>query len=126
MASQQSRTAEQRARARTTDVNTVFARLHEQYPELDEEHEKQAPRFAAIQALIEARRRRKLSQADLARAMGVRPSVVSRLESAGHSPRLDTLAAAAQAMGYDLEVKFKRRSRPRVAEPIADYDAKPK
>jgi len=31
---------------------------------------------------------------------------VSRLESAEHSPRLDTLAEAARAMGYRVEVRF--------------------
>ncbi len=39
----------------------------------------------------------------------MKPSVVSRLESAEHSPRLDTLAAAARAMGYELDVRFKRK-----------------
>ena len=43
--------------------------------------------------------------------MSVSPGVVNRLESAEHSPRLDTLADAARALGCDLEVKFKRRRR---------------
>ena len=37
--------------------------------------------------------------------------VVSRLESAKHSPRLETLEQAALAMGYQLEVRWKRLSR---------------
>ena len=75
-------------------------------PAVREEYERLAPRFSAVRALVAARTEAGLSQRELAERMGSTQAVVSRLESAAHSPRLDTLAAAARAMGYDLEVRF--------------------
>jgi transcriptional regulator with XRE-family HTH domain len=80
-------------------------------PELQEEYDKLGPRFAAISALITARERCGLTRAALAARMGVAPSAITRLESAAHSPRIDTLAEAAGVMGYDLDVRFKHRKR---------------
>lgn len=78
-------------------------------PKLKAEYDKLGPRYEVINALISARRKGGLSQSDLARRMGVQPNVISRLESAEHSPRLDTLVAAAAAIGCDLRVQFVRR-----------------
>ena len=82
----------------------------EAWPEAQEEYERLGPRYAAISELIRARKQTKLSQAELAERMGISPAALSRLESAAHSPRLDTLADAARAMGQRLEVRFVRAS----------------
>ena len=76
-------------------------------PALRAEYERLEPRFRAISALIKARG--DVSQTELARRMQVSPGVISRLESAQHDPRLSTLTNAAQALGYDLEIAFRRR-----------------
>lgn len=86
-----------------------FERRMANDPELREEYERLAPRFAAISALIGARQRAGVSQSELARRMGVSPGVISRLESGEHSPRLDTIAEAAAALGCELRVQFKRQ-----------------
>lgn len=99
-------------RQRTVDAATIIEAELERDPELRAECDKLGPRFAAIRALIHARERKGLTKAGLAELMGVKPSVVSHLESARHSPRIDTLAEAALAMGYELDVRFKRRARP--------------
>ena len=78
-------------------------------PALRAEYESLEPRFRAISALIRARG--EVSQSELARRMRVSPGVISRLESAQHDPRLGTLASAARALGYDLEISFRRRDR---------------
>jgi len=91
-------------------------------PELQAEYERLAPRWEAITALIRARLAEGLTQRQLADRMGVSQAVVSRLESAEHSPRLESLQRAADALGYDLEVRFKRRTRARrAAEAPASY-----
>ena len=88
----------------------------EGWPEAKAEYDLLGPRFAVISELIRTRKETHLSQAELAKRMGVSPSVLSRLESATHSPRLDTLADAARAMGCELEVRFVRaRSTPQTA-----------
>lgn len=86
-------------------------------PELHGEYERLGPRFDAISELIRARQRMGLSQSELARRMKVKANVVSRLESGEHSPRLDTLAAAAQAMECELRVKFVRPRKAREVGP---------
>ena len=72
-----------------------------------DEYEKLEARFGVVQELLEARRRAGLTQAELASAMGTTRSVVSRLESGRHSPSVDTLVAAANALGCHLEVHFR-------------------
>ena len=97
----------------------VKAALFEKHPELQKEYEEQAPRFAAISELIRARERAGISQSELARLMDVPRSAISRLESADHSPKIDTLAKAAAAMGFRVEVKFKRARTP--AESVSGH-----
>lgn len=84
-----------------------FAKHMDDDPELRAEYERLEPRFRAISELIKARG--DVSQSELARRMRVSPGVISRLESAEHDPRLGTLANAASALGYDLEISFRRR-----------------
>ena len=84
-------------------------------PRLALEYDKLGPRFKAAVRLVDTRKRLGLTQTELARRMKVHPHVVSRLESAQHSPRLDTLALAAIAMGYDLQVRFAKK--PAAKEP---------
>ncbi|MDE2696273.1 MAG: helix-turn-helix transcriptional regulator [Chloroflexota bacterium] len=84
-----------------------FERHMDADPELRAEYDRLAPRFRAISELIKARGT--VSQSELARRMKVSPGVISRLESAEHDPRLGTLASAARALGYELEVTFRRQ-----------------
>lgn len=81
--------------------------------ELREEYARLGPRRDAIAALVRARKVRKLTQHDLAQRAGVSQGVISRLESGGHSPKLETLEQIARAMDYRLEVKLvdNRKSR---------------
>lgn len=85
-----------------------------EHPEMKPGFELLVARYEAIERLRQLRAKHGLSQAQLAERMGVQQNVVSRLESATHSPRLETLAAAGAAMGYDVHVKWTKR-RKRVA-----------
>ena len=81
-------------------------RLHTANPQLKKEYDRLGPRFEAIEALVAAREKQGVTQSDVALRMGVRPHVISRLESALHSPRIDTLAAYAEALGLELHVRL--------------------
>lgn len=105
---------------RKTDARDQLREMVSEWPEAQEEYERLEPRFAAISELIRARKREHLSQAELARRMGVSAAVLSRLESAAHSPRVDTLAEAARAMGQRLEVRFVRQRALPVVSPASD------
>ncbi len=98
-----------------TSFDEFLAEQLKSDPEFAREFYRTAPRFDAVVRLIKARNRLGLTQTDLAKRMKVHPHVVSRLESAQHSPRLDTLALAAIAMGYDLQVRFTKK--PAAKEP---------
>jgi ribosome-binding protein aMBF1 (putative translation factor) len=87
--------------------------LSEGSQELREEYARLELRNAAIGELLRARRARNLTQQMLAELAGVSQGVVSRLESGGHTPKLETLDQMARAMDYRLEVRLvdNRRSR---------------
>ena len=88
-------------------------KLHADNPDLKREYDRLGPRFETLSKLIDARERMRISQSELARRMDVPPNVVSRFESAQHSPRLDTIIAYAQALGYDFTVSLKKQPKAR-------------
>ena len=73
------------------------------YDALDEE-------FATLHALLEARKKAGLTQADIARRMGVSQPVLARIESSlgnrRHSPSLNTLRRYAKACGKKLQIRL--------------------
>ena len=90
------------------NATEMFERLRAEDPELQREYDRLGPRFAMIDAIVKARKRRKMSQRELAERLGVTKTVVSRLESGQHSPRLETVYDLARALGCRLELKFIR------------------
>ncbi|MEO7222113.1 MAG: helix-turn-helix transcriptional regulator [Devosia sp.] len=66
--------------------------------------------FALVSALIEARTRAQLSQAQVASRMGTTESVVSRLESGRAKPSTRTLERYAKATGHTLHISLEPAS----------------
>lgn len=66
------------------------------YDELDEE-------YAILRAMLEARKRSKLTQAQIAKRMGTTTSAISRMLGRKHQPRLDTVAAFIHANGFRIK-----------------------
>ncbi|MBN1928040.1 MAG: helix-turn-helix transcriptional regulator [Chlorobiaceae bacterium] len=68
--------------------------------------------FSALAALLEARTKAGLTQAEIASRMGVSQPVVARIESSlgsqAHSPSLNTLRRYAQACGMKLVIQMVR------------------
>jgi DNA-binding XRE family transcriptional regulator len=66
--------------------------------------------FAALSALLKARKEAGLTQADVALRMGVSQPVLARIESSlgkrDHSPSLNTLRRYAQACGKKLVIQM--------------------
>jgi DNA-binding XRE family transcriptional regulator len=58
-----------------------------------------------LRSLIAARIKSGLSQAEVARRMGIPQPAIVRLEAGTHSPTLTTLARYASAIGVDLDVR---------------------
>lgn len=76
-------------------------------PAYREAYEALGPGFTLVTALIEARSRAKLTQAELASRMGTTESAISRLESGRTKPSTRTLERYAMATGHRLDIRLK-------------------
>jgi DNA-binding XRE family transcriptional regulator len=77
-----------------------------QNPEFGVEYREADAEYAVIEALVRARTRAKLSQAELARRLGTTQSAVARLEGGNVSPSLSTLRRYAEATGARLQIEL--------------------
>jgi ribosome-binding protein aMBF1 (putative translation factor) len=75
-------------------------------PELRAEYEALEPEFALASALIEARSRARMTQAQVAEAMGTTQAVIARLEGGRVKPSTRTLERFAKATGTRLRIRF--------------------
>jgi len=75
-------------------------------PKIKAEYNKLQPEFAVIQAVIDARVKKGVTQKDLAEKVGTKQSVISRLESGRANPSVAFLKKLAQALNSHLEIKF--------------------
>src|SRR3989338_1170427 len=71
-------------------------------PKLRAEYDKLQPQFAILRARIEKR----ITQEELARKVGTKQSVISRLESGRANPSIAFLKRLAQALNSHLEIRF--------------------
>ena len=85
-----------------------FKRLKDEWmkdPAFRAEYEKLKPEFALALALVKARSKAGMTQADVARKMRTTQSVVARIESGRNPPNLKTLERYANAVGRRIQVK---------------------
>ena len=75
-------------------------------PDFKAEYDRQQPEFAVINAIIEARRNKGITQKILADKIGTKQSVISRLESGRANPSVAFLKKLAQALNSHLEIRF--------------------
>jgi len=75
-------------------------------PKLKAEYDKLQPEFAVIHAIIEARMKKSLTQKELARKIGTKQSVISRLESGRANPSIVFLKKVAEALNTNLKIQF--------------------
>jgi ribosome-binding protein aMBF1 (putative translation factor) len=75
-------------------------------PEFRAEYETLEDEFALASALIEARGRAGMTQAQVAQAMGTTQAVIARLEGGRVKPSTRTLERFAKATGTRLRIRF--------------------
>lgn len=68
--------------------------------------------YQVARALVLARVKNKLTQKELARRMGTKQSVISRVESAKTTPSLSFLKRLAKVLNTDLVIEFGRYPSP--------------
>jgi predicted transcriptional regulator len=60
--------------------------------------------IALIEAVVKAREENGLTQKQLSKLCGVKQPVISRLESAAHSPQINSILKILRPLGYTLAV----------------------
>lgn len=76
------------------------------HPATRKAHEELGPEFALVQAIIEKRIAKGMTQAALARKMGTKQSAIARLESGTYNPSLGFLERTAKALDARLVISF--------------------
>lgn len=99
-------------RRRSNDGGALLARISEMHkkwikePEYRKAYEALEGEFALAEAVIDARNRVGLTQAQLARKMGTTQPVLARLEGGRARPSIRTLERLAKATGTRLLIRF--------------------
>lgn len=94
---------------RTVDGFTTFDEYHRERlkdPEYVRALKEVEHEYILIKSLIDARLKRNLSQAQLARKMGTKQPVISRLERGSVKPSVALLERIAKALDATLEIKL--------------------
>jgi ribosome-binding protein aMBF1 (putative translation factor) len=91
---------------KTIRAEDIHAREMAEDPEYKAAYEALEEEFMLIRALMKARARSRLSQAEIASRMGTTESAVSRLESGRVKPSTRTLEKYARATGHKLHISF--------------------
>jgi DNA-binding transcriptional regulator YiaG len=94
---------------KTVKASTIHAK-HMKDPSYRAAYDVLEGEFALVNALINARTRAHLSQAEVARRMGTTESAVSRLESGRVKPSTRTLERFAEATGHRLRISLEPAS----------------
>lgn len=75
-------------------------------PELKAEYEALEPEFAIIQAMIDARKLKGITQTELSKRTGIAQGDISKLENGNGNPSIKTLQRLANAMDMSLKIEF--------------------
>ena len=97
-------------RSKTVKARDIHARHMKRNPAYRKAYDALGSEFALVDALIQARTRARLSQAEVASRMGTTESAVSRLESGRVKPSTRTLERYAQATGHRLRISLEPAS----------------
>lgn len=73
-------------------------------PEFRREYDALGPEFALIEALIEARTKKGMTQEEIAKKIGTKQSAISRFESGRMKTKIDFLYKLAEALGMKIQI----------------------
>ena len=65
------------------------------------------PKYDIIRAILDARNKKGMTQADIARRAGTTQSAIARFESGRSNPTLDFASRLSSAVGAKLEIRIK-------------------
>lgn len=76
-------------------------------PKFRRAYEEIQPKYAVIRAVLDARMKRGLTQAQLAKRVGTTQSAIARFESGAGNPTLDFLTKVSDSLGKRLVVQVR-------------------
>ena len=89
----------------TTNYNDFKARALKN-KKLKNEYNKLAPEFAIIQAMIDARISKHITQKDLSEITGITQADISRIENGTRNPSIAMVQRLANGLGIELKLQF--------------------
>ena len=89
-------------------MTTLNSFLEEQLkdPAFKEEYDALEPEFTVMQAMIDARKEKGMTQKELSAVTGISQADISRLEHGTGNPSLKTLQRIAKAFHMSLKIEF--------------------
>lgn len=75
-------------------------------PDAQKEYDRLQPEFQIIEAIMEARYERELTQQQLSDITGIDRSDISKLENGCGNPTIETLQRLAEGLGKKLVIRF--------------------
>jgi ribosome-binding protein aMBF1 (putative translation factor) len=93
-----------KTKVKTIKASEIHKRDYARDPAYRKAYDELEDEYAIISALIEARTRAHLSQAQLAERMDTTQTAIARLESGGTLPSTRTLMKFAKATGHKLKI----------------------
>ena len=90
------------------DINKEIEKQMEN-PKFKKAWEENSAEYELIGEMISLRKKKKISQSELANRIGVKQQVISRLEKKENSPSLKLFSSIVDALGYELKIIEKER-----------------
>ena len=75
-------------------------------PAINAEYDALAPEYDIIQAMIDARKEKNITQKELSLRTGITQADISRIENGSRNPSLNMLKKLAKGLGMQLRVEF--------------------
>ena len=77
-------------------------------PDVKMAYDALAPKYALINAMLDARNKKGMTQAEIARRAGTTQSAIARFESGRTNPTLDFAVRLSSALGAKLEIRLSK------------------
>jgi DNA-binding XRE family transcriptional regulator len=77
-------------------------------PEFRKAYDALAPKYALISAMLDARNKKGMTQAEIAHRAGTTQSAIARFESGRTNPTLDFATRLSHALGAKLEIRLSK------------------
>ena len=97
-----------RMRAEAIEFNAWKRDIFGRRPGVKATYDVLAPKYALISAMLDARNKKGMTQAEIAERAGTTQSAIARFESGRTNPTLDFASRLSRAVGAKLEIRLSK------------------